>query len=791
MPGKRPVSLQNGLTLALVVLAAGVLEAARSEWVLAVTPHVISLIATSLLTWLAARDLQRPGQTESVQQRRAHWFFAGAILLAVAQELLFRRLGWGQDLNFALLNVMRNVMFVLAALAVWPRLTRLAVAMSLFLVLGAVALATTAGAQLLGLLYGMLGVWWLLGNHWEQLRGHFPSESRREVPRTIAGALVGATAICVLVVASALSSSRLTTSLAGFLPSSGGDHGYDEYASRGVNDGDDLVAAEQDADSFGAIESQVFLDSEMPSLYDMFNDMYGEEVKKPKLSERTVALDNPNPTVSHRHLNNTEKSGREFSAVRRRHQRRQQALEKRSAAALLYVQGRVPLHLGLESYDLFDGTSWSQAPPSQAETSMIRVRDARGILWIRPDRSGNSPALAEVETHLVKLMRLKTNRIPSPMHLAGVKIDKIDRAEFFAQTPDGMLSMPGRTRVPSLTVAHLQSRPIHVEQIAERSFPAISAEHSESLLQLPNTSSREKLGLLASRWTAGTPRGWPQIARVCERLREDFQLDTSAAGDERSDDPVGDFLFQTHRGPDYLFASSAALMLRSLGYPSRVVSGLYANPDRYDRRSRRTEVLPEDVHFWVEVYVDGSTWATVEATPGYEVLGPPVPWWQQAWRGATAFAGWLARNPLPLTAFGLALVLIYHLRRQVADALATFRWRLALWRSPDRLVCETLRLLERRTVLAGLARAPTTPLQRHYLPVMSRATHRERLLLEQTLELAGRVLYSPSPGLCSAAARQVCCDVVRCWSMQRIGELARPSEQRVSICERPPILGAT
>ncbi|GIS60720.1 MAG: hypothetical protein CM1200mP2_29450 [Planctomycetaceae bacterium] len=128
---------------------------------------------------------------------------------------------------------------------------------------------------------------------------------------------------------------------------------------------------------------------------------------------------------------------------------------------------------------------------------------------------------------------------------------------------------------------------------------------------------------LAELWTSGLPPGWRQIESITTNLRDNYVVDRSIHASPEKDAPVHEFLFETRHGPEYLFASSAVVMLRSLGYPARVVSGFYARPDKYDARKKHTVVDASDAHFWCEVFVGGGTWLTVEPSPGYEVLGPP------------------------------------------------------------------------------------------------------------------------------------------------------------------------
>ena len=84
-------------------------------------------------------------------------------------------------------------------------------------------------------------------------------------------------------------------------------------------------------------------------------------------------------------------------------------------------------------------------------------------------------------------------------------------------------------------------------------------------------------------------------------------------------DTVRWFLMESRRGPDYLFASSAAVLLRSLGYPSRMIGGYYARPENYNRLTGRTAVTAGDVHYWTQTRLADGTWVNLEPTPGYEL----------------------------------------------------------------------------------------------------------------------------------------------------------------------------
>lgn len=84
------------------------------------------------------------------------------------------------------------------------------------------------------------------------------------------------------------------------------------------------------------------------------------------------------------------------------------------------------------------------------------------------------------------------------------------------------------------------------------------------------------------------------------------------------------FLTETKRGYCVQFASSLALMLRSLGIPARYCEGFIASEftrsrDNLDAAHRYSvDILDSDAHAWVEVYYRGMGWVTYEATPTYK-----------------------------------------------------------------------------------------------------------------------------------------------------------------------------
>ena len=78
-------------------------------------------------------------------------------------------------------------------------------------------------------------------------------------------------------------------------------------------------------------------------------------------------------------------------------------------------------------------------------------------------------------------------------------------------------------------------------------------------------------------------------------------------------DPIAHFLFERKQGHCEYFASSMAVMLRTLGIPSRVVNGFHS--DEFNDLTGNYIVRAKDAHSWVEAYFPGYGWQTFDPTP--------------------------------------------------------------------------------------------------------------------------------------------------------------------------------
>ncbi len=143
---------------------------------------------------------------------------------------------------------------------------------------------------------------------------------------------------------------------------------------------------------------------------------------------------------------------------------------------------------------------------------------------------------------------------------------------------------------------------------------------SETYLRLPQLDPR--IGKLAAEITKSAHNEYDKANAIENYLRTKFgytlQLPRTAVKD-----PIANFLFVRKQGHCEYFASSMAVMLRTLGIPSRVVNGFRS--DEFNDITGSYVVRAKDAHAWVEAYFPGYGWQTFDPTPAGNV-GTPQGW---------------------------------------------------------------------------------------------------------------------------------------------------------------------
>ena len=671
-------------TLCVVAIAAaatglcGADGFAAGDWA-----WLLGSIAVTMLASVAGRA--------AIDRDRAGWLAATGPLVVVIYlgngllEPLVRLLGGGRPLEVVLQSGLAALLPVLAFGSALRRWVPIAGGVSLAVTLFSVCLLSGPAVTLLAAVWAALVPVWLTILTDESTAADRIVDRGRSAQRLLAAAGIGGLMLTASL--AAMLGGRDSLSLSkGFLASSGGDGSESEYARDGVGDGRHLVPATTMAESFGPIDDAPFAKSDEASLYDVFDERYdAAEVVKISKNDRAVALDPEDVQDREREMAEAEAAGRAFSTLRSPRDDERGQVGDRPSDALFYVAGRVPLHLRTAVFEDFDGAVWRSGEFVGRDLATPVMTEVDGQPWLilvdddRPGYRELRPVMSDAEAHAIKPVQIADPLIPLPPCATAIHIRDVAVESMFRALPGGLVRMD-RRRLPKLVPIHIASRRIDRDKLADdtRFYSGPHELHS-----LPADDATKRIRQLAASWVDGLPRGWLQIAEIERRLRDHAVVDESAALSD-APVPVAEFLLNDvaddgspRRGPDYLFATAATVMLRSQGYAARLVQGFYADPDDYDADAGHTPIHASDLHTWCEVRIAGGAWVTVEPTPGYDVLQPPRSLWYRVLRAIRSLPAAAWRHRLAIAAAALLLPLLVAARFWLLDRLWSWWLRLS------------------------------------------------------------------------------------------------------------------
>jgi protein-glutamine gamma-glutamyltransferase len=138
----------------------------------------------------------------------------------------------------------------------------------------------------------------------------------------------------------------------------------------------------------------------------------------------------------------------------------------------------------------------------------------------------------------------------------------------------------------------------------------LSPEERDFYLRLPPLDP--KVAALAKSAAAGGKTDL-QMAKAVENFLLNNYRYSLVALDHETDDPLAYFLLEGKKGHCEYFASSMAVLLRSLWIPARVVTGFLGGT--VNPINGVLVVRASDAHTWVEAWIPGSGWTTFDPTP--------------------------------------------------------------------------------------------------------------------------------------------------------------------------------
>ncbi len=257
-------------------------------------------------------------------------------------------------------------------------------------------------------------------------------------------------------------------------------------------------------------------------------------------------------------------------------------------AQVVDARGRAlpgPFYYRAVSLDTFDGLSWSSR--SASETI--------------PEPSEPGPDA---------IMQSYRFEPTAPPVLVAVP-----RLEALSLGAEAILLRPNRTLLdregPRPLSYQAWSRSASWRAAGSAQMSAVGAPPGGLFLELPATLDpgiRELAQTLAPMDATADER----IAALASWFTRDhhYQLDGPGVGET---DPLAAFMLEHRSGNCELFATGLAVMLRQAGLPSRVVNGFHGG--EWNPAGSYWLLRQSDAHAWVEVWLDGQGWLTLDPTP--------------------------------------------------------------------------------------------------------------------------------------------------------------------------------
>lgn len=277
------------------------------------------------------------------------------------------------------------------------------------------------------------------------------------------------------------------------------------------------------------------------------------------------------------------------------------------------TSSRPIMHVRIFSRETLAGLKWRGAALTEFD----------GKRWSNPNPTTEAVVMERGHAKLTA-----PGAIPSVRHLGyHVELDAVDTdALFFAGIPETLdvrLPFVLRTNTGSYRLLQLPAPGFRydaysrLEEPPESSPPADAATvmgliDRQRYLQLPTKELDPRIPELARTFAAHAQSDLERARAIERRLRTDYGY-TLELPQQEVHDPLAYFLFTRRKGYCEYFASAMTVMLRTVGIPSRLVTGFQSGV--YNPISELWVVRAADAHSWVEGWIAGYGWTTFDPTP--------------------------------------------------------------------------------------------------------------------------------------------------------------------------------
>lgn len=264
---------------------------------------------------------------------------------------------------------------------------------------------------------------------------------------------------------------------------------------------------------------------------------------------------------------------------------------------VMHVRSDVPLYLTTKILDNFNGISWSQ---SKTLRTYVEETKYGFIENLKQDKVIVAGYEVEITEDLPGLIPMAWQ--PAVLNFPASALTQDGYGSF--QTPQTLKK--GTAYQAAMVSNWHEGRPVY----------PVKETNLYRYLSLPKQFDH-RIANLAQQVVKGSEASWEKAHKLEQHLRSNYAYTLDTVISSQGKTPLSEFLFETRYGHCEYFASAMALMLRTLGIPSRVVNG-YAATDQ-NPLTGFIEVRGTDGHAWTEAYYEGLGWVPYEPTSYYQL----------------------------------------------------------------------------------------------------------------------------------------------------------------------------
>ncbi len=252
---------------------------------------------------------------------------------------------------------------------------------------------------------------------------------------------------------------------------------------------------------------------------------------------------------------------------------------------------------------IFDGRNWWSPQKQVVIPSWL---DGRFLL---PQSS--SPVALGMRAHQIIHYRVLLEPIGSNVFFLASRALSLEGNYHMVTTDDqGAVYDLDRDHPPSVYEAESDvSRPASEALRAARA--EVPKGQWQQYLELPSKLDA-RIPELAQQISAGAANNYDKVEAIQKYLLSNYAY-TLQLGRIAPKDPLAYFLFERKQGHCEYFASSMAVMLRTLRIPSRVVNGFRSG--EFNDVTGQYVIRARNAHSWVEAYFSDYGWVSFDPTP--------------------------------------------------------------------------------------------------------------------------------------------------------------------------------